>query len=159
MFKYNKGLFKDDLGNYLHVTTGVGCMDTPMRWGTDSELVILKLRKNQGFIMSQSKFCMNCGNKLEMSDKFCPNCGFKVGKSEEFKVIHDKDFFLKYKLKIENLNKEWELNCWSQKYDSFNDIPSPRGTWHNPNLCFEWYCFHNESHIDFLKMQADILRK
>ena len=45
MYKYNKGLFKNKLGKYLHVTTGVGCMDTPMRWGTDSELVILKLRK------------------------------------------------------------------------------------------------------------------
>ncbi|WP_298522387.1 metallophosphoesterase [uncultured Methanobrevibacter sp.] len=46
MFKYNMGLFKNDLGKYLHVTTGVGSMDTPMRWGTDSELVVLKLRKN-----------------------------------------------------------------------------------------------------------------
>ena len=46
LFKYNKGLFKNDLGRYLHVTTGVGSMDTPMRWGTDSELVVLKLRKN-----------------------------------------------------------------------------------------------------------------
>ena len=46
LFKYNMGLFKNDLGKYLHVTTGVGSMDTPMRWGTDSELVILKLRKN-----------------------------------------------------------------------------------------------------------------
>ncbi|WP_407422350.1 metallophosphoesterase [Methanobrevibacter sp.] len=46
IFKYNIGLFKDTLGHYLHVTTGVGSMDTPMRWGTDSELVILKLRKN-----------------------------------------------------------------------------------------------------------------
>lgn len=45
MFKYNMGLFKDDLDNYIHVTTGVGSMDTPMRWGTDSEIVILKLRK------------------------------------------------------------------------------------------------------------------
>ena len=45
VFKYNIGLFKNDLGKYLHVTTGVGSMDTPMRWGTDSELVILKLRK------------------------------------------------------------------------------------------------------------------
>ena len=44
VFKYNMGLFKNDLGKYLHVTTGVGSMDTPMRWGTDSELVILKLR-------------------------------------------------------------------------------------------------------------------
>lgn len=47
LFKYNRGLFKNDSGRYLHVTTGVGSMDTPMRWGTDSELVILKLRKKE----------------------------------------------------------------------------------------------------------------
>ena len=46
VFKYNKGLFRNDFGKYLHVTAGVGSMDTPMRWGTDSELVILKLRKS-----------------------------------------------------------------------------------------------------------------
>ena len=46
MFGYNKGLFKNKFGKYLHVTTGVGSMDTPMRWGTDSEIVILKLRKS-----------------------------------------------------------------------------------------------------------------
>ena len=46
MFKYNKGLFKNFLGKYLHVTTGIGSMDTPMRWGTDSEIVILKLKSN-----------------------------------------------------------------------------------------------------------------
>lgn len=45
MFKYNMGLFTNCAGKYLHVTTGVGSMDTPMRWGTDSELVVLKLRK------------------------------------------------------------------------------------------------------------------
>jgi hypothetical protein len=45
MFKYNMGLFKDSLGRYLHVTTGVGSMDTPMRWGTDSEIVVLRLKK------------------------------------------------------------------------------------------------------------------
>lgn len=45
IFKYNKGLFKDKSGHYLHVTTGVGSMDVPMRWGTDSEIVVLKLQK------------------------------------------------------------------------------------------------------------------
>ena len=45
MFKYNMGIFEEN-GNYLSVITGVGSMDTPMRWGIDSELVILKLRKN-----------------------------------------------------------------------------------------------------------------
>jgi len=43
MFKYNKGLFKDEMEKYLHVTTGVGSMDTPMRWGTDSEIVVLRV--------------------------------------------------------------------------------------------------------------------
>ena len=46
IFKYNMGLFRDDLGHYLHVTTGVGSMDQPLRWGTDSEVVILKLKKS-----------------------------------------------------------------------------------------------------------------
>lgn len=46
LFGYNMGLFKNKLGKYLHVTTGVGSMDTPMRWGTDSEIVVLKLRKS-----------------------------------------------------------------------------------------------------------------
>ena len=48
LFLKNKGLFKkkiDGKDRYLHVTTGVGTMDYPMRWGTDSELVVLKLRK------------------------------------------------------------------------------------------------------------------
>ena len=47
MIMYNMGLFKKNIGGkdkYLHVTTGVGSMDYPFRWGTDSELVILKLR-------------------------------------------------------------------------------------------------------------------
>ncbi|WP_407423320.1 metallophosphoesterase [Methanobrevibacter sp.] len=46
VFEYNMGLFRDKLGNYIHVTTGVGSMDTPMRWGTDSEIVVLKLEKS-----------------------------------------------------------------------------------------------------------------
>lgn len=43
---HNMGLFKkviNDKNHYLHVTSGVGSMDVPMRWGTDSEMVILKL--------------------------------------------------------------------------------------------------------------------
>ncbi len=46
---HNMGLFdRISLNNkkhYLHVTTGVGSMDIPMRWGTKSEIVLLKLKK------------------------------------------------------------------------------------------------------------------
>ena len=59
--------------------------------------------------MNKFKFCMNCGNRLEISDNFCPNCGVKVGKGDDFRVIHDKDFFLKYKIKLENLNREYDV--------------------------------------------------
>lgn len=48
IISYNRGLFKTKIGGkdkYLHVTTGVGSMDYPFRWGTDSELVVLKLRR------------------------------------------------------------------------------------------------------------------
>lgn len=47
LIMYNMGLFKKNISGkerYLHVTTGVGSMDYPFRWGTDSELVILRLR-------------------------------------------------------------------------------------------------------------------
>lgn len=47
IFGFNKGLFKliiNQKEKYLHVTTGVGSMDFPMRWGTDSEIVVLKLK-------------------------------------------------------------------------------------------------------------------
>lgn len=48
IFLYNRGLFKETIDGkdkYLHVTTGVGEMDYPFRWGTDSEIVVLKLRR------------------------------------------------------------------------------------------------------------------
>lgn len=45
---HNMGLFEKTLENnkkhYLHVTTGLGSMDIPMRWGTNSEIVLLKLK-------------------------------------------------------------------------------------------------------------------
>lgn len=44
---HNMGLYHEKQGEkdkYLHVTTGIGSMDTPMRWGTNSEIVVLKLR-------------------------------------------------------------------------------------------------------------------
>ena len=59
--------------------------------------------------MNGFKFCMNCGYELEISDRFCPNCGVKVGESEDLELIHDTDFFLKYKIKIENLNRDYDM--------------------------------------------------
>lgn len=65
----------------------------------------------------------------------------------------------KYKT-VENLNKRWNLNLFSQWYDSFEQVPMPRGyVWHNPHLRYEWRCFMGESHTGFIAMQAEILHR
>ena len=61
---------------------------------------------------------------------------------------------------IENLNKRWNLNLFSQAYDDFSQVPQPRPhTWHSPHLWFEWNIFHANSHIRFIKAQADVLHR
>ena len=61
---------------------------------------------------------------------------------------------------IENLNAQWNLNLFSQTYDRFDQIPRPLPhTWHSPHLKFEWNRFLAQSHVDFVKMQADIMHQ
>ena len=60
---------------------------------------------------------------------------------------------------IDALNERWNLNLFSQWYDDFADIPAPGRAWNNPHLIMEWNIFQNESHVDFVHMQADILHK
>ena len=71
------------------------------------------------------------------------------------------DQFLKYLKRkyqtIENLNKKWNLNIFSQAYDSFEEIPAPANAWHHPHILLEWNVFQQESCISFLHMQRKIL--
>ena len=60
---------------------------------------------------------------------------------------------------IQHLNEAWNLNIFSQAYDSFEDIPMPRDASHNPHLRMEWKIMQNESHIHFVHRQADILHE
>ena len=78
---------------------------------------------------------------------FCPHC------IEKFK-----DHLRRRYGSIENLNRQWNLHLFSQAYDSFDQIPQPKPhTWHSPHLKFEWATFHADSHVEFLKLQADVL--
>lgn len=79
---------------------------------------------------------------------FCPICKAEFPK------------YLKNKYgTIENLNDKWCTTLWSQHYDSFEQIPAPQNGWHHPALKDEWIMFQAQGHIDFLKMQAEIIRK
>jgi len=63
---------------------------------------------------------------------------------------------------IDELNRRWNTELWSQKYDSFDGIEAPvptAGAWFNPHQYGDWATAHTESHIDFIQMQADILHQ
>ena len=79
---------------------------------------------------------------------FCPNCQAKF--RERLRK--------KYKT-IDSLNQAWNLNLFSQWYDDFSEIPAPRDAWHNPHLIQEWRIFQNDSHVEFVHRQAEILHK
>jgi beta-galactosidase GanA len=61
---------------------------------------------------------------------------------------------------IEALNASWGTALWSQTYDSFDQLPTPKkATWHHPSLRTAWTEFISDSYAAFVKHQADILHK
>lgn len=60
---------------------------------------------------------------------------------------------------IENLNKRWVTNIFSQRYERFDQIPAPERSWQQPHILYEWFDFQANSYIEFLSEQADIIHK
>ena len=61
---------------------------------------------------------------------------------------------------VDNLNRLWNLNLWSQAYSSFDQVPMPmKPVWHHPSLVYAWREFTTQKVIDFQQMQVDILRR
>jgi beta-galactosidase GanA len=79
---------------------------------------------------------------------FCPVCQEKFAKTLASRFGT-----------VEKLNKTWNLGTFSQEYNSFDEIPTPRNAWVNPHHKLAWLTFQQESHISFVAMQADILKQ
>ena len=70
--------------------------------------------------------------------------------------------WLKNKYKsIEALNEGWGTAFWSQGYNSFEQIESPRITavGRNPSAMLDWKCYKSDQIVDFAKLQTDIIRE
>lgn len=89
-------------------------------------------------------------NEIRHADNgcFCSIC------QEKFKEYLRKKFGT-----AEALNQRWNLGTWSQEYNDIDDIPAPRDAWVNPHHRKEWNTFQQESNIEFIGMQADVLKK
>lgn len=61
---------------------------------------------------------------------------------------------------IENLNKAWGTNLWSQTYETFEQIPYPeKDVWHHPSLQSAWDAFADHSYQAFVASQAVVLHQ
>jgi len=66
----------------------------------------------------------------------------------------------KYKT-VERLNEMLGLRFWSQTVTSFDQVPMPMRApaAHNPALLLDWNRFSSDTMVQFVKMQAEILRE
>lgn len=60
---------------------------------------------------------------------------------------------------VEEINKKWNLNLFSQAYGSIENIPVPINGWHNPHIKLEWELAQANNHMNFVHMQATVIRK
>ena len=60
---------------------------------------------------------------------------------------------------VEELNRRWNLNLFSQAYDAFEDVPAPFNAWHNPHIQLEWRISQANNHVRFVHAQAQILKR
>lgn len=62
---------------------------------------------------------------------------------------------------VEHLNKAWGNAFWSQEYNDFSEVFTPKKTvtGENPSAMLDWRCFCSDLIVDFLKEQTDIIRE
>ena len=85
--------------------------------------------------------------------------------AEFYSESDDKAFnlFLQNKYKtLDALNDAWGAVFWNQTYTEWSEVHIPRTTVHenvNPHQTLDYYRFISDSACNFVKMQADIIRK
>ena len=62
---------------------------------------------------------------------------------------------------VDRLNEAWGNAFWSQEYNEFSEVFTPRitVTGENPSAMLDWKCFCSDLIVDFMKEQTDIIRK
>lgn len=62
---------------------------------------------------------------------------------------------------VEALNAAWGTHFWSQEYNDFSEVFTPRLTaaGENPSAMLDWKYFCSDLIVDFQQMQVDIIRK
>ena len=74
---------------------------------------------------------------------------FRLWLKQKYKTMHE-------------LNRRWGASFWGIVYNGFDEIPMPGRhvqSGFNPSMMLDFYRFHSDTIIDYVKMQTQILRK
>lgn len=76
-------------------------------------------------------------------------------------VAFQKYLQIKFSDDIDRLNFTYGTTFWSQEYNEFNEIPTPKATitTHNPALRLDWERFRSESIVNFAKFQVELIKE
>ena len=87
-------------------------------------------------------------NEILPQECHCPYCqkGYNLHLRERYQTV-------------EALNEAWNLNLFSQRYSSFDQIPFPDLGWQSPHPKLELRLFRAKTQADFVKEQIRILKK
>lgn len=91
-------------------------------------------------------------NEYRAHDCYCPECRRQFCEWVRKKYNND----------LEKLNREWWTPFWSHRYQSFDRIDPPNaqiGETSINGLSLDWRRFVSDSVVDFVKLEADAIRK
>lgn len=62
---------------------------------------------------------------------------------------------------VDRLNEAWGAAFWSQEYNEFSEVFTPKitVTGENPSAMLDWKCFCSDLIVDFMKEQTEIIRR
>lgn len=141
----------DEFGRVKHEGTRRAiCLSSDVYWDYSKKIVsamIEALGDHPQLIAWQIDNSMG-GNDTEVS--------FNDASREEW------HFWLQAKYEtIENLNEKLGFRFWGQTVTSWDQVPMPMyaPAPHNPSLLLDWNRFCSDTMVQFIKMQADLLRE
>ncbi len=148
--KYPEIMLTTCTGVRRHFGTRVmQCLRSPI-FKEKSRIINEKLAERYGNHPALIGWHLN--NEYRAHDCFCPQCQKEF--CEWVRRKYDND--------LDRLNHEWWTPFWSHRYQSFDQVepPNPQiGETSITGLSLDWRRFVSDSVVDFVKMEADCIRK
>ncbi|MFW5799993.1 MAG: beta-galactosidase, partial [Spirochaetota bacterium] len=152
MTKYKEEIFQKDYTGYVKNLIGGRrhyCYNSKIY----SEYVARIVKKLAGkYGDKDNLYAWQIDNEFGGEDTaycYCENCDRAF--TEYLKYIYHS---------LDNLNKAWGMDFWSNVYTEFSQLETPKKTnsLYNPHQLLDFYRFSTDSITDFAKAQIDIIR-